>query len=246
MASYGLLNHLWTQCHLADALSPSPKAVRSVVELAPDETLPNLNSNREGFKYLPFGEENLSRLKRMASNSGGMVAYRLGWDNGVDQYRVAIDFQGKAVGLQPVLSSVPLDFPCGPTIPEGCSIRDLRIRSTEGVSFPTDLHQHTFNNPSLFNAAEATRFKLKLNPVHRIGNWMYIDLETVHSLVTTSRGFLYYQGEMYHRVCNCDYRSFLRMQKFWVNNLELIRVYHPSTGAKDEISISGTTWRLPG
>ena len=229
-----------------DALSPSPEAIPSVVELARDKALPNLNSNREGFKYLPFGEENLLRLERMVSNSGGMVAYLLGWDNGVDQYRVAIDFQGKAVGLQPVVSSVPLDFPCGPTTLEGCSIDDLRLRSTRDALFPTDLHLHTFNNRSLFYAAEATRFKLKLNPVHRINNLIYIELETVHSVVTTSRGFLYFQGEMYSRVCNCDYRSFMRMQEFWVNNLKLIRVHHPFTGAKDEIRISGTTWRLPG
>ena len=233
-----------------DALPPSPEAIRSVVELARDETLPHLNSNnsnREGVKYLPFGEENLLRLRRMVSSSGGMVAYRLGWDNGVDQYRVAIDSQGKAVGLQPVVSSVPLDFPCGPTIQEGCTIRDLRLRSTEGVRFPTDLHQYTFGNDSLLKAATAShlKLKLKLNPIHRINNLIYVELDTVHSVVTTSRGFLYYQGEMYSRVCNCDYRSFMRMQELWINNLQLIRVHHPFTGARDEICISGTTWRVP-
>ena len=228
-----------------DALPPSPEAIRSVVELVPDETLPNLNSNRVGSKYLPFGEENLLRLRRMVSNLGGMVACRLGWDNGVDQYHVAIDSQGKAVGLQPVVSSVPLDFPCGPAIPEGCTIRDLRLRSTEGVRFPTDLHQYTFGNRSLFNAAKASYLKLMLNPIHRIGNWIYIELETVHNVVATSRGLLYYEGEMYSRVCHCDYRSFMRTQELWINKLRLIKVHHPFTGARDEICISGTTWCVP-
>ena len=228
-----------------DALPPSPEAIRSVVELVPDETLPNLNSNRGGSEYLPFGEENLLRLRRMVSNLGGMVACRLGWDNGVDQYHVAIDSQGKAVGLQPVVSSVPLDFPCGPAIPEGCTIGDLRLRSTEGVRFPTDLHQYTFGNRSLFNAAKASYLKLMLNPIHRIGNWIYIELEAVHNVVATSRGFLYYEGEMYSRVCHCDYRSFMRMQELWINKLRLIKVHHPFTGARDEICISGTTWRIP-
>ena len=228
-----------------DALPPSPEAIRSVVELVPDETLPNLNSNRVGSKYLPFGEENLLRLRRMVSNLGGMVACRLGWDNGVDQYHVAIDSQGKAVGLQPVVSSVPLDFPYGPAIPEGCTIRDLRLRSTEGVRFPTDLHQYTFGNRSLFNAAKASYLKLMLNPIHRIGNWIYIELETVHNVVATSRGFLYYEGEMYSRVCHCDYRSFMRTQELWINKLRLIKVHHPFTGARDEICISGTTWCVP-
>ena len=228
-----------------EALSPPPQAIRSVVELLPDETLPNLNSNRGGSEYLPFGEENLLRLRRMVSNSGGMVAYRLGWDNGVDQYHVAINSQGKAVGLQPVVSSVPLDFPCGPAIPEGCTIRDLRLRSTEGVRFPTDLHQYSFGNRSLFNAANGSYLRSMLNPIHRIGNSIYIDLETVHKVVATSRGFLYYEEEMYSRLCNCDYRSFMRKQELWINNLKLIRVHHPFTGARDEICISGTTWRVP-
>ena len=69
-----------------DALLQSPEAVQSFIDFQPlfepifepIQTRPNLNSNHEALNYLPSGEENLVRLKRMASDSGGKGCLLLG------------------------------------------------------------------------------------------------------------------------------------------------------------------------
>ena len=168
---------------------------------------------------------------------GGKVVSCWGWYNGVDQYNVAINSQRRAVGFQPVLSSMRLNFPFGPPTPEGYSIDALQSRSI--TNLPLNVNRHVFDNLSI---SEASRYKL--DAVQRINNCIYMDRETLLSLVNTRRGVFPYNRGIYVRVSNCDYHSFLRVQKFWINNLALLRVQHPFPRTNDEISLNGTTWRI--